>query len=247
MTAVSSALIVLECVARSQPIGLSEISRELSLPKSTVQRSLKELAAQDWIEQESTGSRWVQSAKMLTLARHDGNRGLRSHALPAMRLLLQQVDENVHLSVRSGLSMSIVEKLESSKTVRPFDPLGVASPMHTTSSGKAVLAWAPSDEVEFYLSTGMQQFAGLTPAADPAELRDELAQIRECGYALNRGQWRPEVLAAAAPLFVDDSPPSAAISVAVPVHRMTLQDLISLGELIARTVNPPSALPPRRA
>jgi IclR family transcriptional regulator, acetate operon repressor len=239
MTAVSTALRVLEHVAVHQPIGVSDVARALDLPKSTVQRSLKELSDADWVEQESDGSRrWVQTVKLLNLAQQDGGRSIRGRALPVMRTLLHQVDENVHLALRSGSTIALIAKLESSKAVRPHDPLGVSHPLHMSSTGKAILAWASPDDIDFYLSTAHRHVPPNTPHIDPAQLADELEEIRACGYALNRGDLRPEIRAAAAPFFVTGPHPIAAISVALPTHRISLDELAALGELVARTVNP---------
>ncbi|WRL65102.1 helix-turn-helix domain-containing protein [Blastococcus brunescens] len=137
MTAVSTALRVLEHVAVHQPIGVSDLARALELPKSTVQRTLKELSDAHWVEQESDGSRrWVQTVKLLNLAREDGGRSIRARALPVMRSLLRQVDENIHLALRSGSTAALIEKLESSRSVRPVDPSGCPIPSTCPPPGR---------------------------------------------------------------------------------------------------------------
>lgn len=236
MSATTTALKVLEHVARHQPVGVSDISRALSVPKSTVQRALVDLAAEGWLEQEPEGTRrWVQTVKMLGIARHDGNRGLRRRAFPAMRALSARFDENVHLSVRSGANIFIIEKLESSKSVRPFDPVGIATPLHTTSTGKAILAWSPQDDIDEFLSKSLNSFPEQMQM-DPESLRKEIGEIRKNGFSLNRGEWRPEIRSAAAPLFDAHGRASAAIAVAVPSHRITADELINLGKAVASTV-----------
>lgn len=237
MTAVSTALEVLEFVARNQPLGVSEVARRMNLPKSTVQRTLSELGRQQWLEQEPDGSRrWVQSSKMQTLARHDNHRGLRRRAQPLMMRLHERFDENVHLAVLTGFEIVILERLESTKLVRPFDPVGVASPAHTTSSGLAILAWSEAETVDDFLTRGLPTFSDTAPTA-AAEVRAELEAIRERGFSENRGQWRPELHAVAVPLLDDGGKPLGAVSVAAPAHRLPLEDLAEVGRIVSAMVN----------
>ena len=143
MRVVTTAFRVLEEVAVHQPVGVSELARILDEPKSTVQRALQALHEVGWVEQEPGGTRrWVQTTKLLALASRGGGVSLRERAMPVMQELLERTDENIHLSVRSERGITIIEKLESSKVVRPHDPLGLVAPLHATSTGKAILAWS---------------------------------------------------------------------------------------------------------
>ena len=52
--AVVSAFRVLEAVSTMQPVGLSDLARQVELPKSTVQRSLLTLAEVGWLRSTPT-------------------------------------------------------------------------------------------------------------------------------------------------------------------------------------------------
>lgn len=244
MRAVTTAFHVLEQVAQHQPVGVSDLSRSMELPKSTVQRALLALQELGWVEQEPGGSRrWVQTTKLLALASRGGGLTLRERAMPVMRLLSERTDENVHLSVRNGLNVVIIDKLESSKTVRPFDPLGVVAPIHASSTGKAILAWSSPELVEQVITQGLAGYTGRT-LVDADALRRELRTIRRAGYAVNRGEWRDDVRGVAAPIVDADGLAQAAISVAVPAHRLPERQVPDLGELVAGAVSRLSVTPP---
>jgi len=237
MGAVTTAFRVLEEVSQHQPVGVSELSRSLSLPKSTVQRALQSLQDVGWVEQESdVGRRWVQTTKLVVLASRGGRLGLRDRAMPVMRELSERTDENVHLSVRSGMGIAIVEKLESSKAVRPIDPLGIVVPFHASSSGKAILAWSDLEVVDEVLAHGLASFTKRT-IVDGDELRHELKSIRCAGYAVNRGEWNDDVRSIAAPILDVDGRPRAAISVAAPAHRLPERKIPSIGQMVANAVS----------
>ena len=236
MRVVTTAFHVLEQVALHQPVGVSELARTLDLPKSNVQRALGALQDLGWVEQETGGSRrWVQTTKLLTLASRGGGLSLRERAMPIMRELYDATDENVHLSVRSGFGMAVIEKLDSGRTVRPFDPLGIVAPIHASSTGKAVLAWSDQESVDEVIRHGMENFTRHT-VVDAESLRRELRNIRRTGYAVNRGEWQDDVRGVAAPILDTDANPRAAISVAVPTHRLPDRAIPALGRLVAETV-----------
>jgi IclR family acetate operon transcriptional repressor len=236
MRVVTTAFRVLEEVAVHQPVGVSELARLLAEPKSTVQRALLALHEVGWVEQEPAGSRrWRQTTKLLALASRGGGVDLRERSLPVMRELSDRTDENIHLSVRSGYFITIVEKLESAKVVRPHDPLGVLAPIHASSTGKAILAWSDPDDVEEVISAGLARFTQQT-VTDPDAFRRELHTIREVGYSVNTGEWRDEIRGVAAAIIEADGRARAAISIAVPTHRMPDSDFPALGRLVATTV-----------
>jgi IclR family acetate operon transcriptional repressor len=81
-----------------------------------------------------------------------------------MQELLERTDENIHLSVRNDRGITIVEKLESSKVVRPHDPLGLVAPLHATSTGKAILAWSEPEVLDDVLAHGLEGFTARTQA-----------------------------------------------------------------------------------
>lgn len=231
MKVVVTAFRVLEEVAIGQPVGVSEVSRRLELPKSTVQRALRTLAAEGWVQQESNGSRhWIQTPKLLALASRGRGTTLREVAMPVMHRLLDAANENVHLTVRQGNNVVVVEKLESSHPVRVFDPLGTAIPLHASSTGKAILAWAGAG-IDEYIDQHLEVFTDRT-IADPEALRQELQRIRQQGYSYNRGEWRSEIKSIAAPIREVHGSPRSAISVSAPDHRLPDEKVEVLADLV---------------
>lgn len=131
----------------------------------------------------------MQTTKLLALASRGGGMSLRERALPVMQELLERTDENIHLSVRNDRGITIVEKLESSKVVRPHDPLGLVAPLHATSTGKAILAWSEPEVLDDVLAHGLEGFTART-LVDVDALHRELRAIREAGYSINLDKYR---------------------------------------------------------
>jgi IclR family transcriptional regulator, acetate operon repressor len=222
MQNVLNALRALEEVAARQPIGVADLARAMELPKSSVQRALVTLKAAGWIRSTGTApTRWAVTTKALHVGRHATDElGLRDIALPVMEELRRRTDETVHLAVREGSKVVLVERLETSQPVRIILPLGQNLPVHASANGKAVLAAGPEDAVERHIAEGLREFTDTT-ITDPARLRTELAETRERGWAANGGEWRSDVSAVAAAVIGDAGLPVASISVNVPTSRMT--------------------------
>jgi IclR family transcriptional regulator, acetate operon repressor len=222
MQIVVNALRALEEVAERQPIGVADLARALELPKSSVQRTLVTLHSAGWIRPTgATPTRWVVTTKALHVGRHaTGELGLRDVALPVMEDLRRRTDETIHLAVREGTNVVLLERLETSQPVRIILPLGQHLSMHASANGKAVLAADPAEAAERYIDQGLHRFTGTT-ITDPRRLREELADIRARGYATNSGEWRSDVSAVAAAIVGEAGLPVASISVNVPTSRMT--------------------------
>lgn len=227
MQNVVTALRVLEEVSARQPVGVGELARELGLPKSTVQRSLRTLHDAGWIRPAGGEvTRWQVTSKLLQVARRT-ELGLRDAAVPVMEELRQQTGETVHLMVPEGEAVVLIERLETDKPLRIVLPLGIRLPLHASANGKAVLAHLdrPLDELPAYTGTTI---------VDGEALRAELAAVRARGYADNRGEWRPDIAAVASAILGADGSPVASISISTPASRMPDDLRAAYGALVTR-------------
>lgn len=238
MSAIGTAIRVLEGVAAHQPVGVAELARRLEIPKSTVQRALNELADVVWIEPDPTSSttRWVVTTRALAVAAQGGPELRSENVRRAMRSLRDEFDENVHLTVRHGDVIVIVDKVESTHGVRVYDPLGIPVPMHASSSGKAILASLPAAESRAYLERSLEQFTERT-VADAAALERELEGIRERGFSINTGEWRATVSGVAAVIPArGGGEAKAAIAIAAPTERLTAEQAEAMGPRLLEVV-----------
>ncbi|MGQ4514285.1 IclR family transcriptional regulator domain-containing protein [Streptomyces sp. DW26H14] len=234
MQSVLNALRVLEEVAARQPIGVADLARVLEMPKSSVQRALVTLRTAGWIRQAGEeSSRWVVTTKALHVGRRaTGELSLRDTAVPFMEALRRRIDETIHLTVPEGSDrMVLIERLETSKSVRTFMQLGMNLPVHASANGKAVLAARPEEAAERYIAEGLPRFTGTT-IVEADLLRAELTATRLRGYAVNGGEWRSDVSAVAAAVTAEDGLPVASISVNMPTSRMTEELRASYGVLV---------------
>lgn len=232
MRSVVTVFRILDEVANRQPVGVSELARLLDLPKSTTQRGLNVLHDLGWIRpDESDTRRWSLTTKALSLGSQARELDVRELARPVMSELQSRTGENVHLAVPQGAWTVLIEKVDGSQSVRTFERLGAVAPIYASATGKAILAHSTAEEVQAVVDQGLEAYTEHTITTAQG-LREELRQVREVGYAVNRGEWREDITAVGAVLLDTRDRPVAAVSVSVPAHRLPASRVPSLGRLV---------------
>jgi len=235
MRPVQIALQLITILGRIQPAGVSEIARDIDLPKSTVQRALMALAEAGWIE--ATGrdqTRWSLTVKAgLAVGGADfATRKLRMTAFPVMEELRQRTRESVYLAIRDGHEIGLVERLDSLAPVLHAWPLWRGGAMHSTSLGRAILADLPEDELEAYLARPLRVVGSQKPVTIEG-LRAELDETRRRGFAASLGDNLPDENAVGAAIRDPGGRPFAAISISAPATRMNKAACLEVGALLA--------------
>lgn len=227
MNSVFTALRVFEAVASAHPIGLSEVSKQLNIPKSTVQRCLKTLSEAGWLRPAANDAgRWVITGKAFRLGSTlSAGDEMREVALPELSRLQAETGETIHLAVPDGEELVLIERLDSAHQLRAFLPLGTRLPLHAASTGKAYLASLPDDQVERFLYSGLPTLTSRT-VTDPDALLQEVAEIRSRGYAVTDQGMRDGIAAVAVALRGRGGVVRGCFSVSGPASRLT-SDLYS--------------------
>jgi len=233
---VRNALRVLEALGELRVAGVSALARELDLPKTTVQRALQTLHDAGWIKPVTLGARpgWELTAKAARVARKAGaGDALRDAALPVMHELHEATRETVHLLVRDGNEVVLVERIESGHPVQIATRIGSPTPMFASATGKAILAFLPPDEVDAVLAAGMPKLTATT-ITDPRAMHEHLSEVRARGYAINNGEWWDGLAAVGAPVLDADGLPIAALSVSAPADRLPPEARPEIGSIVAK-------------
>jgi IclR family acetate operon transcriptional repressor len=235
LQSVQTALNVFEKVALSQPIGVSELARELGLTKSTVQRCLVTLHEAGWIRPEGKEqTRWVITSKCFSLGRRAGDvPRLREVAARWMEQLRKESGESIHLVVPEGRDAVALEALESPHTLRIFWPIGARAPLHVTAAGKAMLSLYSEEELEAYLSKGLKS-ATRASITDAKKLRAELERTRERGWGSTEDELSEGACSVAAVILDRQGRPIASISISGPTLRMGRSVRESYGKRVRR-------------
>ncbi len=203
-------------------IGLAEFVRVTGRDKATLHRHLTELEENGFLEQHPTTRAYRLGPAFLRLAAvREAAFPFRALVRPIVMELADAVGELAHASLLQGDALSSVFHADPQLhgTQVHFDPSEIL-PLHATSSGVAVLAFADDDLRARVLSRPLPPFTNRT-ITDPETLRQLVAQTRADGLSRLEGSFDSEVTSQGAPLFGEGDRVVGALSVAVPALRAT--------------------------
>jgi DNA-binding IclR family transcriptional regulator len=222
VNAVHRGLQILELLAGQRKAwSTSEIARRLRIPKSTASYLLHTLESRGYLHREEDGL-YRLSMKLLALgsqAQHGVE--VREAALPVLRRVVADTGITGHLAVLEGSTVIYIERVPATGFIQMDTWVGRQMPLHSTSSGKALLAYLPEDHLEPLLAgVALQRFTPKTITSLP-RLRQELKKIRESGFALDDEENTPGVRCIAAPVFDRFGREAAAISLTAAAQQIT--------------------------
>ena len=217
---VMKALQVLDYVARQgHDVTLTETVQELKLPKTTVFRYLQTLSAAQFLEHDLKRDRYGVGSKFRSLARVDQElQGLRDIAQPEMRTLMETFHETVNLAVLSENEVVYIDMLEPGRPLRANARIGHRHPAHSTSLGKAMMAFLP-DADALALSSELPQRT-INTLTDADKLRRQVDDVRRRGYAIEVGENEDGLMCIGVPILDASGYAVAAMSLSAPERRM---------------------------
>jgi IclR family KDG regulon transcriptional repressor len=231
-TTILKGLTVLERLAESdQPRGVTELSRQMNLTKSNVQRLLSTLVELGYAQRDPVTGRYGPTLRMWEFGYKTLSRDrVRLAAVSHLRRLFEQCDETVFLCVGDGLDIVYVDKIEGNDPSRVFCMVGMRVPALRTAAGRAILAFQDEDTIAHAIEAAtVASSNGATPGlADTDQERERLAQIRRDGYALSFGEFRPGVNSLAAPVWGSDGKAVASVVINGSSDRLTPERLQTL-------------------
>ncbi len=228
---VAKAFRLLEALAaHAQPRRVTELARELDMPKSNVHRMLQTLIELGYVRQGEQGlyevslRMWERGVHVLS------HMTVQRVASDHLRRLAVLSTEQVNLAIRDGTEVLYIAAIEATHANRARPVLGRRAPIHCVSSGKAILAYLPDAIVR----AAAKELHIATPRtiATLERLKSELAEVRRRGFAMNLGEWRTGVHGVAAPIAWPDGTMVASISIAGPAERLHAKRLRALAPAV---------------
>ena len=229
----SKGLQVLEALAKSKTgKGVTELSRELELTKSNTFRLLQTLSALGYVR-SSESRTYAATMKVWQVGLSVvENLDLPRLAAPQMRMLSQKTGEAIYLAVPDGLSVIYIDKIESTKPIRSWNPIGGSAPIHCVGTGKALLA-ADYERMRHQIRGRLTKFTDRT-ILSMKRLDADVAETQARGYAVDTGEYRERIFSFGAVVHLPNGRPVAAIGVSVPDVNLTEGRDKEIGTLVMR-------------
>ncbi len=221
-------------ISGGKPQNVTEISRALKIPKSSVFGILHTLRERGYIE-KLDDDRYNLTMKLFGLgASMMAGLDLRQQVAPLLRKLAAETNITAHLAVLATDEAVYIDRAETAGAIRLTTFVGCRRPLHSTGIGKALLAWLPESEVDRIIaSRGLTAFTPRT-LSSPVALKAELVQVRANGYGVSMEENEAGVCGIGAPIFDHTGQVAAAVNLGCTILQIKKKDLPILGECAAR-------------
>jgi DNA-binding IclR family transcriptional regulator len=221
LQSVERAISVLEVLAARGEAGVTEVATEIAVHKSTAFRLLGALEGRGLVEQTGHRGKYRLGFGLVPLAGAVTDRlDVVQQCRAECTRLADELGETVNVAVLRDHFAVNVDQARGPSTVATHNWIGQLTPLHCTSSGKVLLAHLdPARRAELLARAGTP---ALTPRTETVAQRldEQLARVREVGYAMAAEEYEVGLNAVAAPVFDRSGQVVAAVSVSGPSYRL---------------------------
>jgi DNA-binding IclR family transcriptional regulator len=209
-----------------------DLAEAVGLNRTTVYRLLTALESAEYVARDPATDSYRLGSGLIALGARAGRaNSARSVALPELAALAAETGETATLEVLSGREMVIIEEVPGEFVTSGSQHIGSRWPVYATSTGKAILAHLPTDELASLLAQPLQPLTGKT-VTSVKQLRACLEEIRREGYAVAAEELELGFIAVGAALLDAGGRPVAAISLGGTHTRLTNERTPQIGERV---------------
>jgi IclR family pca regulon transcriptional regulator len=222
-------------------IGVSELSRDLGLTRSTTHRYVATLARLGYLQQDPVTRKYSLGPRVLDLGFTAINSmELRHVAAPYLQRLCDETGHTVNMAILDDVDIVYVERFRASRRGQSEIDLdlhvGSRLPAYCTSMGKVLLAFLPDDQRDDVLSRVTFARRGPNTLTSKDALLAELHRVREAGIAVNNEELAYGLRSVAVPVIAASGEAVAAVNLAAHRTMASLDDLVArIGPLMQRT------------
>lgn len=229
---------IIDAVARGGvPKTLSELSREIGVPKSTLSPILQTLCAHKYLYHNGEGRYEVGSAIFSLSSAFWGNFPVLDYVHSELENLVDKLNEACYFGVLEDGYVRYLDKVNSTHSLRVLVPTGRRLPAYATAMGKALMFGMSDEEIKsFYEGRGLNSLTDNT-VTDVDKLISDVMEMKKSGYAWEIEESTKHIRCFGAPVTKGDKI-VAAISVAIPVFRFdeSMKEYV-VGSLVSTAQN----------
>lgn len=218
-------------------LRLTDLAVATGREKSQLSRALARLERSGLVTRDDASRRFVLGWRLYHFAAMTAEARLLRLAQPAMRRLVMEVGETVHLCVLRGTSAITVHSELPRHGYRGLSWVGLDTPAHTLTAGRVLLAaWTDDDLRAAYPREELPDVPETGKIRTRSQLLSECATIRRRGYALVDEEFESGLVGASAAVHDFRGIAVASLNIAAPKPRLATK-LRSAGEYIGRVAD----------
>lgn len=195
--AVERALAIFDAFdAQHQSLSLLEIGERIAMPKATTFRLVNTLQRNGFLVRLED-QRYCLSLKILRLSGLvKSTLGIKEAARPAMAEVCRATGETVTLNIRSGVERVCIDVVDTPAPLMTIVRPGEHVSLLRGATARLLLAYAGEEEIDRIIA-----LSAAAEKVEAKELKADLANIRQRGFACTSGQRISGVTAISVPIF----------------------------------------------
>jgi len=220
-----------------QNLSHTDIAAALKIPKSSLSQLLPNLVDRGYVEFVASTKGYRLGEKLTLLAGEvSQSKNLPEIVRPVLEKITAQTKESSALNVLSGNMSEVVASANSSLRLVSHMRDGDLAPLHTTSGGKAILAFMPDAMFEEYIKRVKLKPITKNTITSAAELRRQVANIRRDKMAYAFGEFTIGIVGMAVPIFSTNGRILGSINIAMPAVRHNPKVRAQIAEALQHAV-----------
>jgi DNA-binding IclR family transcriptional regulator len=200
-------------INNGSPLGVTEISKNLAVSKSTIYGILKALKEEKFVEKDNKTKKYIIGTELYELSKKVFKGGdIAMVARPFLENLVSLVDETTFLCIRETTAAKVLDTIEAKKALKISSPVGTRFPITASVLCKAFLSPMDDESIKMFLEEkGLPEYTE-NSITDINEFLKEIDKTRKMGYSLDLEEYLKGVRAVAT-LIYSSSVPVGAICV----------------------------------
>jgi len=231
---VARALAILDEISAKRSMRGQEVASSLGLNLTTAVHLLNTLTECGYLAKHGRAYS-LSTEKVLSLySQIEADARPSPAVLSALLQVTEETGESGYASCWAGDDVMIIAVAEGRHAIRVAAlQIGRAGDIHARSSGKCLLAFAPQGQAERLLTSRALHRRTANTIVDVDAMRVELSQIRDRGYAIDRGEYLDGVWGIAVPMYLGERYPQCALTITMPADRFAANETACVQALLA--------------
>lgn len=205
---------VIELVASAEDgLGISEISRKLDYPKSTVYRIASSLVSKNYFQKDTISERYKLNYRFIAIAGdYVSKLDIRTVASPYIHKLSRAVNATGHIAIMQNYKAVYIEKIQPYSSACAYSEIGKSIDLYCSGLGKALLLGLSEREYNQYINNQVfEKFTNTTLSKE--RLKEEIKLQRKTGIAIDNAEHEEGIYCLATPIYDFRNNVVAAISI----------------------------------
>jgi len=230
-------LAILEAVAASPaPVPLKQLTGLIGIDRSSVFRLANTLRQRRFLANPKGSKDYILGPSAWRLSRRYGRTVLGTFFHQYLQQLSATLGETSHFAVREGVEVFFIDHhIPAGQIVSVAGQTGEFAPLHCTAHGKALLADCNLDALRELLGRAALRVYTRTTVKSVTRLALACAQVRAAGFALDEGEYLPEVRCLAAPIRDPQGEIVASVGISSPLARLQTRGVARAAAEVRKT------------